>query len=81
MNSVLARLSLVLALAAHGQQTLYVANNFGNTISRVTPTGAVSTFATGLNGPSFLAFAPVPEPSAFVPLGLGALALLRRRKK
>jgi len=33
-----------------------VANEFGGTISEVTPGGAVSTFASGFNGPFGLAF-------------------------
>ena len=44
--------------------------------------GARSTFASGLSDPTFLAFQPVPEPSTWAMLGMGAAALLgfRRRK-
>jgi len=48
-------------MAFDGAGNLYVANEGaggggGTTISKITPSGAVSTFATGFNGPSGLAF-------------------------
>jgi sugar lactone lactonase YvrE len=40
---------------------LYVANEGGGTVSKVTPDGAVSTFLTGLLVPQDVAFRPGPE--------------------
>ena len=40
----------------HRHHNLYVANPSPKTVSKVTPAGAVSTFATGLTNPSALAF-------------------------
>jgi len=46
----------------------------------VTPNGTVSTFATGFDYPYGLAFQgvtlPVPDPSTYALLGLGAVALV-----
>jgi hypothetical protein len=49
-------------------------------INKSTPTGSESPFATGMNEPYFLAFAPVPEPSAFILLAIDGLALLAMRR-
>jgi DNA-binding beta-propeller fold protein YncE len=38
-------------MAVDGLGNVYVANSTNNTISKIAPTGAVSTFLTGLNGP------------------------------
>ncbi len=66
---------------------LYVAQ-WGNGITNngsiieIAPDGKQSTFASGLYSPGTLAFqpAPVPEPSAFGLLAVGATAFLVRRR-
>jgi sugar lactone lactonase YvrE len=73
-------------LAFDASGNLYVANRGVGTVSKVTPGGSVSTFATGLNNPRFLAFSPaaVPEPSSLVLMttGLaGVAAWVRRRRR
>jgi len=50
-------------------------------IYKFTPGGAQSTFASGLYGPIALAFQPVPEPSLFGLLAIGATALLVRCRR
>ena len=45
-------------------------------MSKVATNGTVSTYSTGLNGPSYLVFRGVPEPSTCALLGLGGLALM-----
>ncbi len=50
-------LDMPAGLAFDAAGNLYVANNDGNTISKVTPSGAVSTFvSSGLYDPGYLAF-------------------------
>jgi hypothetical protein len=79
--------SFTAGLAFDSQGNLYVANAnaIAGTVSVVGPGGgAATTFATGFNVPEFLAFAPVPvpEPSALMLTGIGAvlgLACSRRR--
>jgi hypothetical protein len=41
--------------------------------------GPVGPWYTGIDGPGTVN--PVPEPASMIALGLGAVALLRRRKK
>lgn len=43
--------------------------------------GATRHFAIWASAYSYVDFTPVPEPAALLPLGLGALAFLRRRRK
>jgi hypothetical protein len=54
-------------------------------IYEFTPGGVQSTFASGLDGPTFLAFqsesSPVPEPPALGLLAVGAAALFVRRSR
>jgi DNA-binding beta-propeller fold protein YncE len=49
-------------------------------IYEYTPGGVRSTFASGLDFPYFLAFQPVPEPSALGLLTVGVTALIIRRR-
>lgn len=71
-------LSFPVGLTADASGNLYAANFGGYTISRITPSGAVSQFAfTTDGGPSGLAFAPSALPPAQVPEpGTTALALV-----
>ncbi|MDB5293952.1 MAG: hypothetical protein JWL69_5193, partial [Phycisphaerales bacterium] len=60
---------------------LYAANYDGGTISKITPDGTVSQYASGFNFPAYVAV-EVPEPSALALLclcGLGTLARSRRK--
>ena len=62
-----------LTYAAPGD--LYESDAGSNNIYEFTPGGTRSTFASGLNGPNYLAFEPVPEGSTFGLLAVGALGL------
>ena len=78
--------------AACRADILYVGNTGNDTIEKFTSGGVGSVFASsGLIGPEFLAFTddagqplrlPVPEPSTWVMLTIGAIGLLgiKRRK-
>jgi hypothetical protein len=73
-------------LAFDGSGTLFLnAADNDNLYTINTTTGAATL--VGANGPTNgngidgLAFAPVPEPASMAALGLGALALLRKRRK
>ena len=69
-------------LAFDGGGNLYAADFSSGQISKISPDGlTVSTFATGIAQPRFIAFAPVPEPSSAVLLAVGSLALLRRTRR
>jgi MYXO-CTERM domain-containing protein len=66
----------------------FVAGLDSATIRRFAPDGAdLGDFATGLNGPAFIAFAPttaVPEPATFASAGFAGLigvGLAWRRRK
>src|SRR5262249_576393 len=51
VSTVATGFSLPTGMAFDAEGNLYVSNAFGSTVSRVAPGGAVSTFASGLNGP------------------------------
>ena len=55
-------LSGPIGLAFDSSDNLYVANYTGGTLSEITPAGAISTFATGLNSP----FAPCFDPAGML---------------
>jgi hypothetical protein len=59
---------------------LFEADAGSDNIYEFTPGGTRSTFASGFL-PSALAFQPIPEPATVFLLGLGGLALLRKRRK
>lgn len=60
---------------------LYAVNNGNNTVERLTSTGIGSVFANSdLNSPRYLAFNLVPEPSTWILLFIGAVALGWRRR-
>jgi hypothetical protein len=79
--AVLAR--AVIAPAA--QADLFVAHVGNGTISEVTPSGSVRTFATGFGGRAGLAVPPVPVPSGLLLAMVGALGVAgsgwRRRNR
>jgi hypothetical protein len=54
---------------------LFESDAGSNNIYEFTPGGTRSTFASGLNGPVYLAFEPVPEGSTLGLLAVGVLAL------
>jgi PEP-CTERM motif len=60
---------------------LFVSNSTNNTIEKFTTSGVGSVFAnTGLAGPGFLAFAPIPEPSTWAMFAIGVAALLLTKR-
>lgn len=72
----------VLLFASSAQaQNLFEADYGSGNIYKFTPVGVKSTFASGLNQPAYLAFQPVPEPSALELLAVGATALLVHRHR
>jgi len=74
-------LNLLGGLAFNSAGDLFVAEDSSGNIYRFTPSGVKSTFASGLDFPDGLAFQPVPEPSGWKMLGMGALALFGLRRK
>jgi hypothetical protein len=60
-------------LAFDGAGNLFLASG---AIDEFTPDGTQSIFASGLDSPQSLAFAPVPEPSTWAMLALGIGAIL-----
>jgi hypothetical protein len=78
----------VTAMAFDSAGDLFVAqvpapNNYGynGTIVEITPGGAQSTFASGLDSPAGIAFQPVPEPPVLGLLAVGTAALLVWRRR
>ena len=69
-------------LAFDGSGNLYAADNNTSQISEISPDGlTVSTFATGVSLPRFIAVFPVvPEPSSWTMLAAGAGSLLAFRR-
>ena len=75
-------LSSPCGLAFNTAGDLFEADLGSNHIYELTPDGTQSTFASGLTSSPFgLAFQPVPEPSAFGSLAVGATALLVSRRR
>ncbi len=72
-------------LAFDSAGNLFMTDNNLDSIYEFTPGGAQSLFASGLSGPSYLAFQgvtlPVPEPSALGLLAVAATGLLVRRRR
>lgn len=68
------------SLAFDTEGNLYVTDTWNGRILEYSPDGTESTFASGLNLPTFLAFQPIPEPLAVTLLLVGSstLFLLRR---
>ena len=64
------------ALAFDSAGNLFEADSGSGNIYEFTTNGVRSTFASGLSHPGDLAFQPVPEPSTWAMLGMGAIALL-----
>jgi hypothetical protein len=71
-------------MAFNSAGDLFVADYGSGNIYKFTTGGVRSTFASwlGLNGPTQLAFQPVPEPSvlALLAFGMFGITLLRRRQ-
>ena len=67
-------------LAFDSAGNLFVGVSSGS-ILEIAPGGGQSVFASGLGDPVGLAFQPVPEPTTFALLGIGAAALLARRRR
>jgi glucose/arabinose dehydrogenase len=67
-------------LAFDSAGNLFEADFWSNNIYKFTSGGTRSTFASGLYHPYGLAFQPVPEPATFLLLGLGGLAIVRKRR-
>ncbi len=76
--------SRLASIALTAGTTYYLINTSFRETTYVTPltgnvSGATGPWYTGINGPGTVN--PVPEPASMIVLGLGAAALLRRRRK
>jgi sugar lactone lactonase YvrE len=60
---------------------LFAATGFGGSIVEYAHSGGQSTFASGMIDPADIAFQPVPEPTTVALLGIGAAAIMIRRRK
>jgi PEP-CTERM motif len=67
------------AMAYDNSDNLFVVT--GPSIVEIASGGTQSTFASGLSDGAGLAFQPVPEPSTFALLGVGAAAFYARRRR
>ena len=67
------------AIAFDGAGNLFAET--GPTIVKIAPGGGQSIFAAGLNNAAGLAFQPVPEPSTFALIGIGAAAAFFARRR
>ena len=78
---ICAGIAMLISFSAQAQN-LFVSSS-GGSIYQFTPSGAQSTFASGVSGPYGLAFEPVPEPSTLglLAVAMFGLALLRRRQR
>ena len=70
-------------LAFDSAGNLYVANWHGNTIEKFNSSGVGTVFASSglLDGPGFLAFQPIPEPSTWALLACSLTALFPVRRQ
>lgn len=71
----------ITGLACDSSNNLFTGDyNTGN-IYKIAPGGARTTFATGVTLPTYIAMAPVPEPSIWAMFALGFPALLAVRRR
>jgi sugar lactone lactonase YvrE len=85
LTSFATGLGFPVGIAFGSSGNLFAANNSGSlTVLQITTGGSSSTFSSGLNSPSYLAFAPVivPEPSSFVlaALASGVMWMVARKR-
>ena len=73
--------AVLLITSSAPAQNLFEADWRSGNIYEFTPDGVQSTFASGLNGPSQMAFQSVPEPSVLGLLAVGATILIVRRRR
>jgi len=70
-----------MGLAFDSAGNLFVADSGNRLIDKFTPDGTQSIFATTAAYPMWIAIQPAPEPATLSLLGLGALAMLRRKSR
>ena len=85
VSSFATGLGLPVGIAFGASGDLFAANNSGAlNILQITPGGSSSSFSSGLNSPTYLAFAPVivPEPSSLilVVMASGVLWMVSRKR-